>query len=145
MLKHKKSVLDEREMLELYRAEHFGLWLMYGLLCAVILVQMLAGAQLAQMAGELVTLIISSVAMVLVNVRHGIWDTNSRPSVRGNAGCALGAGVCVTVIQAAMKGNLPAALLTGVCTSLLVFVSLTVLMRYMLNKQAKEEKELEND
>ena len=145
MLKHKKSVLDEREMLELYRAEHFGLWLMYGLLCAVILVQMLAGAQLAQMAGELATLIISSVAMVVVNVRHGIWDTNSRPSVRGNAGCALGAGVCVTVIQAAMKGNLPAALLTGVCTSLLVFASLTVLMRYMLNKQAKEEKELEND
>lgn len=145
MLKRKKNVLDEREMLEMYRAEHFGLWLMYGLLCAAILVQMLAGAELSQMAGELAVVIVSSVAMVIVNVRHGVWDTNSRPSVRGNAGYSIGAGVCVMVLLAVVKSNLPAALIAGLCTALLVFAVLTALMRYMLSKQARAEKELENE
>ena len=145
MLKGKKTVLDEREMQELYQAEHFGLWLMYGLLCAAILVQMLMGAELAQMAGELAVVIVSSVAMVIANVRRGIWDTNSRPSLRGNAGYALGAGVCVAVLLMAKSGNMPAALLAGLCTAALVFAALTLLMRYMLKKQAREEKELDNE
>jgi len=145
MLKQKKPVLDEREMLEMYRAEHFGLWLMYGLLCAAILVQMLMGAKMQQMAGEMIVLTISSVAMVIANVRHGIWDTTSRPSMRGNAGYSVGAGVCVSVLLSVIKGNLSAALIAGVCTALLVFVSLTVLMRYMMKKQAQQEKELDNE
>lgn len=145
MLKHRKSVLDEREMLEMYRAEHFGLWLMYGLLCAAILVQMFMGAEFAQMAGEMIVLVASSIAMVIANVRHGIWDTDSRPSMRGNAGYSVGAGVCVAVLQLALKGNLAAALLTGLCTALLVFAVLTLLMRYMMKKQAQQEKELDND
>ena len=145
MLKSKKTVLDEREMQELYQAEHFGLWLTYGLLCAAILVQMFMGAELAQMAGELAVVIVSSIAMVIANVRRGIWDTNSRPSMRGNAGCALGAGVCVTVLLMAKSGNVPAALLAGLCTAALVFAALTLLMRYMLKRQAREEKELDNE
>ena len=145
MLKHRKTVLDEREMLEMYRAEHFGLWLMYGLLCAAILVQMLTGAEMAQMAGEMIVLIGSSIAMVIANVRHGIWDTTSRPSMRGNAGYSIGAGVCVSVLLSVTKGKLSVALVTGVCTALLVFAVLTVLMRYMMNRQAKQEKELDND
>ncbi|MBQ8619475.1 MAG: hypothetical protein IJ418_18495 [Clostridia bacterium] len=144
MLKRKKTVLDERELQEMYQAEHFGLWLMYGLLCAAIVVQMLMGASLSQMAGELIVLIVSSIAMVIANVRHGIWDTDSRPSMRGNAGYSVGAGVCVCVMQMVMKGSLAAALVTGLCTALLVFAALTVLMQYMMNRQAKQEKELDN-
>ena len=143
MLKRKPSVLDEREMLEMYRVEHFGLWLMYGLLCAAVVVQMLLGAPIEQMAGELAVILISSVAMVIANVRRGIWDTNSRPSMRGNAGCALGAGVCVAVLLMAKSGNVPAALLAGLCTAVLVFAALTLLMCYMLKKQAKAEKDLD--
>ncbi len=144
MLNRKKTVLDEREIQELYQAEHFGLWLMYGLLCTAIVVQMLMGATLSQMAGELVVVIVSSIAMVIANVRRGIWDMDSRPSMRGNAGYSIGAGVCVAVILMAKSGNLSAALLTGISTAMLVFAALTVLMRYMMNRQAKQEKELDN-
>ena len=144
MLKHKKPVLDEREMLEMYRVDHFGMWLMYGLLCAVIVFQLLTGAEMKQMAGELAVVIISSAAMVIQNVRHGIWDTTSRPSMRGNAGYALGAGVCVAVMLLAKSGNLLAALIAGLCTAILVFAVLTVLMRYMMNRQVQREKELDN-
>ena len=145
MLKKKKPVLDEREMLELYRVEHFGFWLIYGLLCAAVLVQLLMGAEIAQMAGELAVVILSSVAMVIANVRHGIWDTDSRPSVKGNAMYALAAGLCVCVVLAIVSGSIPAALAAGVGTAAICFAALTTLMRYMQKRQAQQEKELENE
>ena len=145
MFKKKKPVLDEREMLDMYRVEHFGLWLMYGLLCASVLVQMLLGAELVQMAGELAVVIVSSAAMVIANVRHGVWDANSRPSAKGNAAYALAAGLCVFVILSLVSGNIGAALLAGICTAAICFAALMLLMRYMLMRQAKQEKELDNE
>ena len=144
MLKRKPSVLDEREMLELYRVEHFGLWLMYFLLCAAILIQLLLGAKIQQMAGELAVVIIASMAMVVLNVRHGVWDTDSRPSVRGNALYSAGAGVCVAVLLAVIKGKLALALIAGTGAAALCFAALMLLMRYMMKKQAQQEKELDN-
>ena len=38
---HSKNVLDERELQEMYRVEHLGLWLMYGLLFAAVVMQAL--------------------------------------------------------------------------------------------------------
>lgn len=140
-----KTVLDEREMQEMYRIEHAGLWLMYGLLCAAVLVQLLMGAPIAQMAGELVTVIVTSIVMVIANVRHGIWDQSSRPSLRGNAACALGAGVFVAALLAIKSGNFAASAAAGACSGLLCFAALTLLMHYMQRRQAAREADLEND
>ena len=145
MLKKKKPVLDEREMLELHRVEHFGLWLMYGLLCAAVLMQMLTGADMTQMAGELAVLIISSIAMIIANVRHGIWDENARPSVKGNAAYSAGSGLCVLVVLAIVSGNILAAIAAGVAAAALCFAALTLSMRWMQKRQAKQEAELDND
>lgn len=140
-----KTVLDERELQEMYRIEHLGLWLMYGLLCAAVLIQLLCGAPLAQMAGELAVVIITSVVMVIANVRHGIWDQSSRPSLRGNAACALGAGVAVAALLVIKSGNVAASLAAGACLAVLCFAALTLLMRYMQRRQAKQEADLENE
>ena len=144
MLKHKKPVLDEREMMEMYRVDHFGMWLMYGLLCAVIVFQLLTGAEMKQMAGELAVVIISSVAMVVQNVRHGIWDETSRPSNKGNAAYSLMAGICVSAVLAVKSGNVITALLVGIGGGALCFAALTALMHYMMLRQAQQEKELDN-
>lgn len=140
-----KTVLDEREMQEMYRLEHIGLWLMYGLLCAAVLVQLLLGAPVIQMAGELAVVIVTSVVMVIANVRHGIWDQSSRPSLRGNAAYSLGAGVCVAVLLAIKSGNIISSLAAGCCAGLLCFAVLTLLMYYMQRRQAKREADLENE
>ena len=140
-----KQVLDEREMQEMYRIEHSGFWLMYGLLCAAVLVQLLAGAPMRQMAGELAALIVTSIVMVIVHVRHGIWDTNSRPSLRGNALYAAGSGLCVAVLLFVVSGNITAALAAGACAGLLCFAALSLLMRYMQRRQEKRDAELENE
>jgi len=140
-----KTVLDERELQEMYRVEHLGLWLMYGLLCAAVVVQALAGAGLAQMAGELAVIIATSVVMVVANVRRGIWDQSSRPSMRGNAVCSLSAGVFSALLLGAISRNAAASLAAGAAAGVLCFAALTVLMRYMLSRQAKQEEELENE
>ena len=145
MMKKKKPVLDEREMLDMYRAEHFGLWLVYGLLCASILLQLLMGAEMMQMAGELAVLIISSIAMVIANVRYGIWDMDARPSVRGNVVYAAASGVCVLVVLAIVSRNILAAMAAGLAAAVLCFAALTLSMRYMQKRQERQEAELDND
>ena len=86
-----KNVLDEREMQEVYRIEHRGLWGMYTLLCAAVVLQMLFGAGFAQVAGEAAVIAVVSVGMIVAYARRGIWDADARPSTQGNA---LYAAVC---------------------------------------------------
>ena len=144
MFKRKKSVLDERELQVMYRIEHFGLWLMYGLLCAAVLVQLFLGAEIAQMAGELFVIVCVSVVMMIANARQGIWDESSRPSVRSNAVWAIGAGVCVAALVTVQRSNAAAGLVTGLVTAGLCFLLLSVLMSYTLSRQRAQEKDLED-
>ena len=145
MLDRKKTVLDEREMMEMYRIEHFGLWLMYGLLCAAILAQLLLGAGLSQMAGEMAVLSVTSVAMIFANARHGIWDQSSRPSMRGNAVYSLVSGVLVAAVLAAVGRSAVFALLAGAGAGAACMLLLTCLMHYMKRRQEKTDEELDND
>ena len=143
MLKKGTPVLDEREMQEMYRIEHRGLWLMYGLLCVAIVIQMLMGAPLSQMAGELAAVLAVSVVMIVSNARHGIWDENARPSVRGNAQTALLAGAAVAVVISAMKRNVLLGVGVGVVMAALCFALLSVLMAYMSRRQKRQDEALD--
>jgi len=145
MLKRNKPVLDEREMQEMYRIEHRGLWLMYALLCVAIAVQLLAGAPAAQMAGELVVVMTVSVVMIISNARHGIWEERARPSVRGNAQTAAIAGAAVAALVAAMKRSLPFGLAAGLAMFVLCFVMLCAMMAYMGRRQRKQDEALDDE
>ena len=97
-----KTVLDEREMQEMYRIEHRGLWAMYTLLCAAVVVQLFFGAGVAQIAGEACVIALISVAMIIAYARRGIWDAHARPSARGNAAYAALCALGVTVVSLGM-------------------------------------------
>ena len=129
MRKKGKTVLDEREMQEMYRIEHRGLWLMYGLLCAAVVIQMLLGAPLAQMAGELIVVMAVSIVMIVSNARHGIWDESARPSVRGNAQTALLAGAAVAAVVAVVKRNVLLGLGAG-----FFYALYSIFGRYAVNR-----------
>lgn len=145
MPEKKKTVLDERELMEMYRIEHRGLWLMYGLLCAAILVQILLGASLPQMAGEVFVVFVTSLAMIFANARHGIWDASSRPSARGNAAYSAATGVLVAAVLAAAGRGALVSLLAGAAGGAACMLLLTALMKYMKRRQEKADKELESD
>ena len=139
-----KTVLDEREMQEMYRIEHRGLWAMYTLLCAAVVVQLFFGAGFAQIAGEVCVISLVSVAMIVAYARRGIWDTQARPSTKGNAAysalCALG----VSVVVLGIRGDIVAAVVAGVCTFVLCFGLLCALMAYIQRRQKLEADELDD-
>ncbi|MDO5377637.1 MAG: hypothetical protein Q4G52_04810 [Clostridia bacterium] len=138
-----KPVLDERELQEMYRIEHHGLWGMYTLLCAAVVVQLLFGADFAQMAGEMIVIAVVSVAMIIAYARRGIWDVRSRPSARGNAVYAALSSVGVAVITLGKRGSLPRAALAGGVMFVLCFALLNLLMAYVRHRQRRQEQTFE--
>lgn len=140
-----KPVLDEREMQEMYRIEHRGLWAMYTLLCASVIVQMLFGADIVQMAGELLVIGVVTVGMIIAYARRGIWDAHARPSTSGNAVYAALSSVGVAVIVLGRRRNAAVALGAGAAMFVLCFALLTLLMRWVQRRQEAQSRELEDD
>ena len=140
-----KPVLDEREMQEMYRIDHAALWATVSLLCAAVIVQLLLGADFAQMAGELVVLCVAAVGMFIAYARRGIWDESSRPSLAGNAVCAAVSAVGVALVTLLVGKRVLRAALAGVVTFILCFLLLTLLMRYVKRRQEKQGEALEDE
>ena len=138
-----KSVLDERETLEMYRIEHRGLWAMYLLLCAAVVVQLLFGAGAAQLAGEVAVIAVTSVGLIIAYARRGIWDAHERPSVRGNLAYSALTALGVTVVLLGRRLNWPLALGGGAAAFALCFLLLCALMAYVRHRQQLEEETLD--
>ena len=140
-----RSVLDERELQEMYRIEHRGLWAMYALLCATVVAQLLFGADFAQMGGELFVIGVVSVGLIIAYARRGIWDAHARPSTKGNAVYSVISAIGVGVIVLGRRRNAAIALAAGVAMFALCLVLLTLLMRYVQRRQEAQNHVLENE
>ena len=140
-----RSVLDERELQEMYRIEHRGLWAMYALLCATVVAQLLFGADFAQMVGELFVIGVVSVGLIIAYARRGIWDAHARPSTKGNAVYSVISAIGVGVIVLGRRRNAAIALAAGVAMFALCLVLLTLLMRYVQRRQEAQSHVLENE
>ena len=140
-----RSVLDERELQEMYRIEHRGLWAMYALLCATVVAQLLFGADFAQMGGELFVIGVVSVGLIIAYARRGIWDAHARPSTKGNAVYSVISAIGVGVIVLGRRRNAAIALAAGVAMFALCLVLLTLLMRYVQHWQEAQSHVLENE
>ena len=140
-----RSVLDERELQEMHRIEHRGLWAMYALLCATVVAQLLFGADFAQMGGELFVIGVVSVGLIIAYARRGIWDAHARPSTRGNAVYSVISAIGVGVIVLGRRRNAAIALAAGVAMFALCLVLLTLLMRYVQSRQEAQSHVLENE
>ena len=140
-----RSVLDERELQEMHRIEHRGLWAMYALLCATVVAQLLFGADFAQMGGELFVIGVVSVGLIIAYARRGIWDAHARPSTQGNAVYSVLSAIGVGVIVLGRRRNAAIALGAGVAMFALCFLLLTLLMRYVQRRQEAQSHVLENE
>ena len=140
-----RPALDERELQEMYRIEHRGLWAMYTLLCATVVVQLLFGADFAQMGGELFVIGVVSVGLIIAYARRGIWDAHARPSTQGNAVYSVLSAIGVGVIVLGRRRNAAIALGAGVAMFALCFLLLTLLMRYVQRRQEAQSRALEDE
>ena len=123
------SVLDEREMMDMYRVEHAGLWSMYALLCAAIVIQLFFGAPMIQMAGELTVLLLVSAGMIIAYARKGIWDD----------------GVGVALVVWIVRESVLWGLVSGTVMFALCFALLTLMMTLLARRQSREAQALEEN
>ncbi len=140
-----RTVLDEREMQEMYRIDHLGLNLVIVLLVAAIVLQLLLGSGMQQVTGESVVLVITVFTLIVLYAKHGIWDADARPDWRDNAKYALLCGAGVGLLAGAMTGSVLKAVLLGAGTVLVAMGLLSLLMMIVEKEQRKLEEELEED
>lgn len=94
-----KKILDEREQLEMYRSEHKIFWFMFWALVIETLMQKyILNAPLSQYAWEGLLLLVVSIWSLIVDFRHGRYDTISRPGWRSYLGYALSFSIVFTAI-----------------------------------------------
>ena len=86
-MKHKKSKhsLDEMQDHNLLKIEELGFWLSFWVSFAVIVIQVLAGASLKEIAGEIIILFVASIYIACSTVKSGLWTRNYVPTLKTNA------------------------------------------------------------
>ena len=86
MVQNSKTNLDEMQERRLFQIEEIGFWLTFWAAAAAVVIQAVLGADLRQIAGEGIVLLISSAYLVFATVRNGIWTKNGlAPTFRTNA------------------------------------------------------------
>lgn len=132
-----KKVVDERQELEMLRIERWGFWIMIVVLIAGIIVQAAMGADLRQVLGEYVVLIIGALYIVVRNILSGHWDYHTKPSLKaygiysliGGVFCAITSGAVQYFRGSArLQGNLAQLLPSVLCSFAVGFIACFVLL-----------------
>lgn len=99
MMKNKRAGnLDEMQNQKLLKLEEYGFWIVFWALLASIIVQLIAGAGIKEVIGEIIIFLIGSVYLAITTLKNGLWIRSSAPSRKGNA--------IVSIIPTAVIGAL---------------------------------------
>lgn len=84
-MKLTKTILDERQELKLLNIEHYGCWIAYWGLVAVIFIQSaLDKGSLEHIWGELIVLFCLGIYLLCSCIKNGIWDRKVKPNAKSN-------------------------------------------------------------
>lgn len=134
-MKRWKNNLDEMQEQKLLKIEHTGVWIAFWGLFAVLSVQTILGAPLAQLAGEYVVFMALSIYLVVRCFQEGIWDRHLRPDAKTNFLISLIAGIVtggivatINVVQYGFDGSttLVTAGITALFTIVVCFAALSI-------------------
>ncbi|HMM05550.1 MAG TPA: hypothetical protein PKD52_02635 [Clostridiales bacterium] len=152
-MKRFKNNLDEMQEEKLLKIEHFGMWLAFWGLVAAAFLQVIGGADLKQLAGEGIILMILCIYLLTACLKNGIWDRHLKPNLKTNLLVSLLAAVAVaaiTVIKPLQEGitlaYLPiTASFSAVFTFLLCFGALQLAVLVYRKRRTKLESCEEDD
>ena len=97
-MKKRTGNLDEMQNQQLLKLEEYGFWIVFWSLLASIIVQLITGAGMKEVIGEIIVFLIGSVYLAFTTLKNGLWARSSAPSRKGNA--------LVSIIPAAVIGVL---------------------------------------
>ena len=81
-MKIKKNV-DERELMEMYKIEHYAFWAIFWLLLASIFIQLIfCGPQFSQIAGEWIVFMIAALGSSIAYFKGGHYDYFTKPCLK---------------------------------------------------------------
>ncbi len=95
----KKNYPDEMQDQKMLKLEEYGFWIVFWGLAVIILVQLVTGGTIRQIAGELAALFIGSVFITFTYLKNGLWTRNSTPTRKGNALTSIIPAVLLGVIH----------------------------------------------
>jgi len=80
---NKKKKLDERELMEIYKIEHYAFWFMFWALVASIVIQLIFfNSSFKQIGGEWIVLMISAIASSIAYIKGGHYDYYTNPGIK---------------------------------------------------------------
>jgi len=80
---NKKKKLDERELMEMYKIEHYAFWFMFWALFASIVIQLIfCNSSFKQIGGEWIVLMISAIASSIAYIKGGHYDYYTKPGIK---------------------------------------------------------------
>ena len=77
--------LDEMQNQKLLQLEEYGFWIVFWALLVSIIVQLITGAGIKEVVGEIIVFLIGSVYLAITTLKNGLWTRSSVPSRKGNA------------------------------------------------------------
>ena len=128
-MKDQKYSIDEMQERRLFQIEEIGFWLTFWASGAAVVIQAVLGADLRQIAGEGIVLLISSAYLVFATVRNGIWSKGGpAPTLRTNALVSLiPAAACGAILLIRVLAVLKRPLTLGVAGVALAFAGVCYL------------------
>ena len=145
-MKHNENnTLDEMQDQKMLKMEEYGYWILFWGLALAIVIQLLLGGTIRQVAGELVVLLLGSIFVLSNSLKNGLWTRNTVPTRKGNVVasiiptviiCALNV---IRLIQKKEDGTDDILLVAGITAGAYVicFVILEVLRTVYLKRRSR--------
>ncbi len=89
-MKHKENnTLDEMQDQKMLKMEEYGYWILFWGLALAVVVQLLLGGSIRQVAGELIVLLVGGAYVLATSLKNGLWTRNATPSRKRNAAASI--------------------------------------------------------
>lgn len=130
-----KKNMDERELMEMYKIEHYMFWFTFWALFASLIIRVaFCGFNINQIAGEFIVFILMSVISCILYLRKGIYDTWSQPGIKSYFVYSLIFSILTTVFVVGRNyylgyiKEMNDMIITAAVTEVLMFIFLFIVL-----------------
>ena len=105
------NTLDEMQDQKMLKMEEYGYWILFWGLALAVVIQLLLGGSIRQVAGELIVLFLGGIYVLATSLKNGLWSRNAVPTRKGNAVASMipAAVICaLNVIKLVQKKDIVA-------------------------------------
>ena len=135
-MKHNgKNTLDEMQDQKMLKMEEYGYWILFWGLALAVVIQLLLGGSIRQVAGELIVLLLGGIYVLATSMKNGLWTRNAAPTRKGNAVASIIPAAVIGVLngiklvqkKSAGTNDILLAAVFTVAAYVLCFIALEVL------------------